>query len=141
MLLVGRLSRGEPLQSGAFCRRLQIYRNIDDVSLGSAAGDRNVKRSAKRVAVRFQLPLGLGRVDIDALDVDESGVENDLVAPLVGLAFELQRGGALEELAIKVQLEVDSGVLGAPSRVVGQSGGIAVGHGGDCCESATEEAG
>lgn len=142
VLLVGGLSGREPLQRRALVRGLDLDGHVDNVALGSTFGDSNVQRRAEGIRVRLELPLGGGTGDADGVDLDVLCVEDNLLALLVGLALELQGDGALEALVVKVELEVDGRVLGAPSAVVGQRRGIALaGHRGGGCEFSAAQRG
>ena len=62
--------------------------------------------------------------------MDESGIQNDLVALLIRLRNQFQNNRTLEALGLEVDLEVGRGVPGAPSTVIGAGARVAR-HG--CC--------
>lgn len=135
VLFVGGLGGSKPLESSALVSCLKLDRQVNQIALGGTVGDGDVERGTEWVGVRLELPLGLDAVDGGIDDLDESGVEDDLLALLVGLALQLQSDGALEALVVKVESKVDAGVLGAPSAVVGERGGISGSGHLDGCET------
>lgn len=143
MFLVGGLRRSQPLQRGAlvggldgYLRELESTRNtqlqrtyIDFNRLMEF--DTLVETDLQGRSIRLQrseqFPFGRLAVDLDAVDIQMAGVQQDIAGIAVGDRLELVNDIAGEFLLVKENVEVGGDMGGQPVVVVGQRVGIARG--------------
>src|SRR5688572_5197247 len=73
----------------------------------------------------LELPLSLRGVDADGRDMNESRVEDDLIALLISLRDQFEDHRSLHALSLEIDVKGGGCVPGAPSAVVGNGAGVA----------------